>query len=89
MRRTRGRGFFTLAMVAGLLHAAPSLYWALGGTWLLETVGQFAVDLRAEGMASTTVLLLAITALAAGLRASQPRRVLPGSQAWPSPRARP
>lgn len=85
MRRTRGRGFFTLAMVAGLLHAAPSLYWALGGTWLLETVGQFAVDLRAEGAASTTALLLAITALTA----SRPRRVLPGSQAWPSPRARP
>lgn len=36
------------AMVAcgtGLIHAASSLYWAVGGTWLLDTVGQWAVDL--------------------------------------------
>jgi hypothetical protein len=28
----------------GLTHAAFSFYWALGGRWLLDTVGQAAVD---------------------------------------------
>lgn len=28
-----------VAAVAGGLHAAASLHWAAGGTWLLETVG--------------------------------------------------
>ena len=36
------------AGLAGLVHAAFSLYWALGGGWLLATVGQWAVDLAAE-----------------------------------------
>lgn len=27
------------ALVVGLVYAAVSLYWALGGTWLLDTVG--------------------------------------------------
>lgn len=30
----------TTAMVAGLVHAGFSIYWGLGGTWLLATVGQ-------------------------------------------------
>ncbi len=27
------------ALFVGLLSAAVSLYWALGGTWLLDTIG--------------------------------------------------
>ena len=39
------RLFAWLAALAGLLHAASSAYWAAGGTWLLDTVGQWAVQL--------------------------------------------
>ena len=30
---------------AGVLHSAASSYWALGGQWLLATVGRWAVEL--------------------------------------------
>lgn len=33
-----------IAAVAGTLHAAASLYWATGGTWLLDTLGARAVE---------------------------------------------
>jgi hypothetical protein len=36
------------ACVAGCVHAGFSLYWALGGDWLLPTVGQWAVRLAEE-----------------------------------------
>lgn len=52
------RRLFVLAAVAGLLHAAPSLYWAAGGSALLETVGEFAVEMRATG--GTTVALMLV-----------------------------
>lgn len=35
----------TIAALAGLLHAAASMYWALGGRWQLESVGDWAVRL--------------------------------------------
>ncbi|BDP42393.1 hypothetical protein DAETH_23620 [Deinococcus aetherius] len=38
-----------LACVLGLIHAAFSLYWALGGRWLLETVGQGPRELLKSG----------------------------------------
>lgn len=53
--------FFVLAAVAGLLHAAASLYWALGGEWLLDTVGQFAVDMQRSGDVTVTVMLWIVT----------------------------
>lgn len=28
-----------MALVVGLLYAAISVYWGLGGTWLLNTIG--------------------------------------------------
>lgn len=33
-----------VAALAGALHAAASLYWAAGGTWLLETLGTRVVE---------------------------------------------
>lgn len=36
---------FVVAAIAGLLHATPSVYWALGGRWQLESVGDWAVRL--------------------------------------------
>jgi hypothetical protein len=43
-----------VAAVLGLVHAAFSVYWAVGGSWLLATVGQWAVDLRASSPASAS-----------------------------------
>lgn len=48
---------FGLAAVAGLLHALPSLYWALGGTWLLDTVGEWAVQLQ-QGPRQQVLLMM-------------------------------
>lgn len=47
---------FLVAAAAGLLHGAASVYWGLGGTWLLETVGeQVTGQLEGLGWAIVTV----------------------------------
>lgn len=61
MRSRPGMSLFVAAACIGLLHAAASLYWALGGTWLLDTVGQFAVDMVRSGGSSTTIMLCTVT----------------------------
>lgn len=38
-----------VAAILGTLHAASSIYWAFGGQWLLETVGQWAVEAAQKG----------------------------------------
>lgn len=55
------------AGIAGVLHGAASVYWALGGQWLLATVGRWAVDLSARaplaaGIALGLVALLKVLA---------------------------
>jgi hypothetical protein len=45
------------AFVLGLLYAAVSVYWGLGGTWLLATVGG---ALPRQGRAGTAILVLAV-----------------------------
>lgn len=50
-RDGRGRGALpalALAAAVGLVHAAFSLYWALGGSWLLETLGVRVVQTFAD-----------------------------------------
>lgn len=47
-RATLSRALVWTAGLAGAVHAGFSLYWALGGRWLLETVGQWAVDLSTD-----------------------------------------
>ncbi|MCC3283870.1 DUF3995 domain-containing protein [Arthrobacter caoxuetaonis] len=61
-RPARGRFFLWAACALGLIHAGFSLYWALGGRWLLATVGQFAVQ-AAKDVPLQAALLLAGTAL--------------------------
>jgi hypothetical protein len=58
-----------VAAVLGLVHAAFSAYWALGGQWLLDTVGHWAVDLRASSprSAGTGLGLIALVKVAAAL----------------------
>jgi len=36
---SRGRGLAWAACAVGVAYAAVSVYWGLGGTWLVETVG--------------------------------------------------
>ena len=55
-RRT-GSAAAKAALVLGLLYAAVSVYWALGGTWLLATVGGALQRQR-----HTAILVLAIWA---------------------------
>ena len=40
----RGRSALVLAGVLGSVHAAFSLYWAVGGEWLVEMLGRRMVD---------------------------------------------
>ena len=51
-----------LACLAGTVHAGFSLYWALGGQWLLATVGQWAVELSAEGRLELRLAMVAVAA---------------------------
>jgi len=51
------------AAVAGFLHAGFSLYWALGGRWLLPTVGQWALDYARESPVAAGFLLIIVAAV--------------------------
>ncbi len=46
--------------MVGLVHAAFSAYWAVGGRWLLDTVGQWAVDLADRSPAVSALGLGAV-----------------------------
>ena len=73
------------AGVVGMLHAAASLYWALGGQWLLATVGRWAVDLSAEAPFAAGIAL-GLIALLKLLAATIPIGVVygkvPGARSW-------
>ena len=74
-----------LAAAAGTLHAASSLYWALGGQWLLSTVGQWAVDLsaRAPVAAGAGLGLIALGKLAAAtIPVAVAYGAIPGRSVW-------
>jgi hypothetical protein len=77
--------FLMGAAVAGLTHAGFSLYWALGGRWLLPTVGQWAVTAAREAPVAAGILLIVVAAVKCSvvivpLVAS--RRQLPRRGAW-------
>ena len=46
--------------MVGLVHAAFSAYWAVGGRWRLDTVGQWAVDLADRSPAVSALGLGAV-----------------------------
>lgn len=52
-----GMSFLWAAGVLGLVHASFSAYWALGGQWLLGTVGGFAVQARQESPVQAALVL--------------------------------
>ena len=80
-----GRSWLWAAAAAGGVHAAFNLFWALGGDWLLPTVGQWAVRLVAErpvraGLALGVVAL--VKALGAALPLVWAAGRLPLRRAW-------
>lgn len=84
MRRHRS-GWYSTAAVLGLLHALPSVYWALGGTWLLSTVGPWAEELHRRQPIGAGMALLAVAAVKAAV-ALLPLLVHRGR--WPAARRR-
>jgi Protein of unknown function (DUF3995) len=51
------------AFFVGLLYAAVSLYWALGGTWLLDTIGGSLEEQARAGTVGVRLLVWAAVAL--------------------------
>lgn len=82
MRSPAPRVLVRVAAVAGLVHAASSLYWALGGTWLLPTVGRWAVRLSEQDPVRAG-LALGVIALGKALAAVVPVAVDAGRTARP------
>ena len=57
-----GLGFARAASLVGLLYAAVSVYWGLGGTWLLDTIGG---TLEHQARAGNAAVMLAVWAAVA------------------------
>lgn len=77
--------WFVGAAVAGLLHALPSLYWALGGTALVSTLGGWAADWQREAPVQVLALLSVIFVLklaGAALPLLCERGLLPRPRLW-------
>ena len=73
------------AAALGILHAGFSLYWAVGGRWLLSTVGSWAVDSAAAGPVRTGIALGAVTLvklLAALVPIGAEYGWIPGRRSW-------
>jgi hypothetical protein len=61
---TAGLGAAWAAFAVGLLYAAVSVYWGLGGSWLLDTVG---ASLTQPGRSASALVVIAVW-LAVGLK---------------------
>ena len=55
--RASGLGAAWAAFAVGLLYAAISVYWGLGGSWLLDTVG---ASLTQPGRSAGALVVLAV-----------------------------
>lgn len=76
---------FWVAAALGTLHAASSIYWAFGGRWLLETVGQWAVEATRNGSFGVFAGLFAIGLLklaAAWIPLLAQTGRIPGRRLW-------
>ena len=66
----RSSALIWCAGLLGLLNAAPSYYWAFGGDALLESIGQWLIELRTDMPVLTSLALFGIAVgktLAAGI----------------------
>lgn len=80
-RRT-ARTLVLVAAAAGLVHAGFSAYWALGGTWLLSTIGAIAVEFANRAPLESGLMLGAV-AVAKALAALIPVAVDAQRMPWP------
>lgn len=81
----RAHRLFLAAAVVGVAHAVPSLYWALGGTALVSTLGRWASDWQRESPGEVAVLLSLIflaKVTGAGLPLINQRGLLPFPRMW-------
>jgi hypothetical protein len=82
----RGRSALVLAGVLGSVHAAFSLYWGVGGEWLVETLGRRMVDAFAGWewllLPIGAVKLVAAWVPLVAARAGWPARRLSGGVCW-------
>jgi hypothetical protein len=79
------RAAVLIAGAAGLLHAAWSAYWAVGGRWLLPTVGAWAVELAEDAPFEAGLLLAALAlvkAAAAIIPVGVAMGIIPGARYW-------
>lgn len=73
------------AFAVGLLYAAVSLYWALGGSWLLDTVG---ASLTQAGRSASALVVIAVwfavglKVIASVLPLPAVAAIAPGSLRW-------
>lgn len=63
------------------MHAAFSLYWALGGRWLLNTVGKWALDWADRAPVAAGLVLAGVT-VAKLAAAALPLAVASGRLSW-------
>lgn len=76
------RALAWVALALGLAHAGFSAYWALGGRWLLRTVGEWAVTL-ADTDPQRAGLILGAVALVKAAAAVIPLLTAYGQMPWP------
>lgn len=84
-QRTTARFAFWTAAALGSAHAAWSIYWALGGTLLLDTVGQWAVEAARESPGKAALLLAVVSAAklaAAWIPILAEYHLIPWRRAW-------
>ena len=81
-RSVVSHAFVWTAGLIGVVHAGFSAYWALGGRWLLATVGQWAVDLATERPLAGAIAL-GLVAAAKLLGATIPIGVAYRRVPWP------
>ena len=82
---SRAHRLFIAAAVAGTAHALPSLYWALGGTALVSTLGEWAARWQRESPREVAVLLSVIFLVkmaGAALPLINQRGLLPAHRMW-------
>ena len=65
--QTRGLNAAWAACACGLAYVAISLYWALGGSWLLATVGASLAGTSSAGVMFAVWAAVALKAIAAFL----------------------
>lgn len=74
-----------LAGAVGVVHAGFSAFWALGGQWLLPTVGQWAVELSARSPVAAGAglgLVALVKLLAAVVPVAVAHDLVPGRRLW-------